>query len=202
MGNIHDKNINGELEKCYGKKFTKKMINYFQQDCYGRYEDEYIKQWTAQARSGMKEGSKKRKDENTSMDDFIFKSKKSKQGTGAEEIMMDVADTDVNSELTSSRLGKDLQKIGEKSTSVDDVSNMNVVDAEFIPSCFKTKTALVDKCKKVGINCFVKDKPGEILLTRKALEEDISVCFQQMAFERWSTCSRIKMILCRKSENC
>ena len=39
------------------------------------------------------------------------------------------------------------------------------------------KAALVEKCKKVGINCFVKDKPGEMLLTRKALEEEISVFF-------------------------
>ena len=127
----------------------------------------------------MNEGSKKRLDKNTTMDDFVFKAKKSKEGADTEEILTDAVDADANNDLTSSRLEKDLQMIEEKATSVNDVSKINAVDAEFIPSCCKTKAALVDKCKKVGKNCFVKDKPGEMLLTRKALEEDISVFFSK-----------------------
>ena len=131
------KNNDGELEKRYENKFTKKMIKCFPQECYGRHEDEHIKQWTAQVRSTTKEGSKKREDKNTSMDDFISKAKKSKQGADTEEILMNIVDTDAKSELISSRLEKYLQKIEEKATSVDYVSKMNDVDAEFIPSYYK-----------------------------------------------------------------
>ena len=113
------------------------------------------------------------------MNDFVFKEKKSKKGAGAEEILMGMVDGDANSDLTSSRLGKDLQKIKEKAASVDNVSKMSTVDVELIPSYHKTKAVLVDKRKKVVISCFVKDKPGEILLARKALEEESSVFFSK-----------------------
>ena len=38
----------------------------------------------------------------------------------------------------------------EKATSVDDFSEMNAVDAEFIPSYYKTKAALVENAIRLG----------------------------------------------------